>query len=241
MIQNNNYMKAIKINYSKTNEDLTGKSKMWGQADLPESMDYPLIPYDDGEDDPMTMVCQIRCSDLAKIDPENLLPHEGMLYFFADIDEYVHALYKELDEDEEFEDEEDFTDEEDDETEVDYRSNGMGEWDPEAFRVLYSPTEVGLQTHSIIGPDGEPYGLPAEKITFETGGSSDELVTKLLGKPYDPEVQYWYPDYINLFQLCEEDDWGLMMYDCGILNFLITPEDLKARRWDRIIVHLHSL
>ena len=87
-------MKSIQINYTPVNGDkLTGKSKWWGQVDMPEHMEHPMIEYNDGGgDDPMTLVCQIRCADLAEFDTENLLPHEGMLYFFADIDDYVGAL-----------------------------------------------------------------------------------------------------------------------------------------------------
>ena len=70
-------MKSIKINFSPADGDeLKGQSKWWGSADLPESMDYPFIPYDDGEDEPMTFICQIRCADLAEADTENLLPHK---------------------------------------------------------------------------------------------------------------------------------------------------------------------
>jgi len=214
-------MNAIKINYQETDEKLFGKSKFWGQPDLPDDLDLPVIPYEDG-DDPMTLVCQIRCADLAAVDPDNLLPHEGMLYFFAYIDYYVGALGENNDNDE-----------------ADYY-NGMGEWDDETFRVLYSPNEDDLHTHVIEGTDGEPYSLPAEKVTFEVCPAA-AVETKLLGLPGDPEVEQWYPDHISLLQLCEEDRWLFRMYDCGIINFLITSEDLKARRFDRAFVHLHSL
>ena len=43
-----------------------------------------------------------------------------------------------------------------------------------------------------------------------------------------------------MLQLWEEDRWRFFMYDCGILNFLILPEDLKARRFDCVRVYLHS-
>lgn len=233
-------MKSIKINLSKTNEDLTGKSKWWGQVNLPDNLNLPMIEYEDGEDDPMTMVCQIRCADLAPFDKENLLPHEGMLYFFADIDEFVGALHKEkFDDDEEpYEEEEldieDYIDE-------GYCGNGMGEWSDDAFRVLYSPTEEGLKTHSVYGPDGEPYELPAEKITFEVYDDAEAMGFKMLGKPYYEEIQEMYPDYINLLQIDENEDWGLTLYDCGMIYFLIHPEDLKARRFDKTVVYFHSL
>ena len=41
------------------------------------------------EEYPLTFVCQIDCADIAPYDTEGKLPHEGMLYFFAAIDDYV--------------------------------------------------------------------------------------------------------------------------------------------------------
>lgn len=247
-------MKSIQINVSKTQDDLTGKSKWWGSADLPEGMTLPMIPFEDGDDDPMTLVCQIRCADLAAVDPDNLLPHTGMLYFFAAIDEYVGALHKERyndDEEEEPYDEEEVTDEEeisDEEEEFDafdYEEdsyhNGIGEWPKEAFKVIYSPIDQDLKTHQVIGPDGEPYALPAEKITFGGRGKADQPAFKLLGDPYYDEVGQWYPEYINLLQIDENDDWAMRFYDCGMINFLIKPEDLEARRFENVIVYFHSL
>ena len=81
-------MNSIKINFRPAEGNpLKSQSKWWGQADLPKGMNYPAIPYNDEYgDDPLTFLCQIRCADLAACDPDNLLPHKGMLYFFAAID-----------------------------------------------------------------------------------------------------------------------------------------------------------
>ena len=38
---------------------------------------------------PLTFICQIRLRDIADIDTDNLLPHTGMLCFFADIDYFL--------------------------------------------------------------------------------------------------------------------------------------------------------
>ena len=60
---------------------------------MPEELDWPtvMVRDEDGEsyDDPLTFVCQIRCADIAPFDPHELLPHEGMLYFFAAIDYFL--------------------------------------------------------------------------------------------------------------------------------------------------------
>ena len=212
-------MKSIKINLNKSIDDpLYGKSKWWGRADLPEGMAYPMEHYDDGEDDPLTLVCQIRCADLTPYDTKNQLPHEGMLYFFADIDEYVEAM-GEVGESE--------------------FQNSLGEWEPEAYRVLYSPTEQGLNTHTITDPDGEPANLPAESLSFEVADDHYDSF-KLLGKPYYEEIQELYPDHLCLLQIDENDEWGLRLYDCGMICFLIRPEDLKALDFSKVKVYFHS-
>lgn len=213
------FMNSIKINFrSAEGNPLKGQSKWWGQVDLPEDADYPVIPYDDEYgDDPLTFLCQIRCADLASCDPDNLLPHEGMLYFFAAIDEYVDALGSGDDE----------------------LHNGLGEWSPETFRVIYSPDETGLETHVLTDSDGQPFGLPAEGLSFETADSNYDSF-KLLGRPYYDEIQELYPDYLCLLQIDENDGWGLRLYDCGMICFLIRPEDLKARRFSEAKVYFHS-
>ena len=71
--------------------ELFGKSKWWGAPDLPAGSPYPVVPMGDTPEDcePLTFLCQIRCEDLAEVDAEGLLPHEGMLYFFAAIDYFL--------------------------------------------------------------------------------------------------------------------------------------------------------
>lgn len=210
-------MKAIKINFNASNDDLTGKSKWWGAPDLPLDWEYPDMPDEDGEPTPLTFICQIRCADIAKFDTDNLLPHEGMLYFFAAIDEYMGN----------------------DEYECPFH-NGLGEWNEQAYKVLYSPTTDNLEPYEITWEDGSPAYLPAEAISFdEDNPLSDEF--RLLGKPYFETGQSEYENHLNLLQIDEEDRWNLRLYDCGMINFLITPNDLKQKRFDKTIVYFESL
>ena len=119
---------AIKINLSKTDRVLFCGSKWWGDPDMPENMQYPTIEVtEDGEtfDYPLTFVCQINCEDLIPHDPEGLLPHEGMLYFFAAIDEWIG-----------------------------YESpthNGIGEWPKGNFVVKYAKSINFETTYGKIG------------------------------------------------------------------------------------------
>ena len=56
-----------------------GNSRAAGEPDLPENADWPL----DSSGTPMTFVLQLNLGELAGLDPENRLPAEGMLFFFA--------------------------------------------------------------------------------------------------------------------------------------------------------------
>ena len=208
----------IRIETHPADSPLFGQSKWWGQPDMPEDLEYPelMLVDDDGEEflDPLTFVCQIRCADIAALDPEGLLPHEGMLYFFAALDYYLGDF----------------------ET---LAHPGLGLWLEKYFRVLYAPSCDNLHTHSIIFDDGTPFGLPAEAITFSPCDKAGDGI-RLLGKPYLEEVCEQQPGMISLLQVDEEDRWHLVFYDCGMLNFLISPSNLKKRKWEKTKCHLFS-
>lgn len=81
----------MEISLEKTQTNLFCSSKLWGSPDLPPDAEYPMMKVTlDGEECeyPLTFICQVDCEDIAPLDKENLLPHEGMLYFFAAIDDY---------------------------------------------------------------------------------------------------------------------------------------------------------
>ena len=227
-----------------TSGPLFGQSKWWGFPDMPEDLDYPEVPVReeyvddagrdavDEYDDPLTFICQIRCSDLAAVDPKGLLPHEGMLYFFAALDYFLGDLDAAV-------------------------SPGLGEWEAPYFRVLWAPSCENLHTHSILYEDGTEACLPAVPMAFVAGGGSsgsaggfcgaggDSCETagdgfQLLGRPFYDEVVQEMPGMINLLQIDENDDWGLRFFDCGMLNFLISPTDLAARRWSAVRCYLTS-
>lgn len=208
----------IKINTNPSDSPLFGKSKWWGQPDMPEDLDYPemILVDDDGEEylDPLTFICQLRCDELAPYDPERLLPHEGMLYFFAALDYFMGDI----------------------ETPA---YPGMGFWQPKFYRVLYAPSCNDLHTHSILYDDGTPVGLPAEEISFDSCDKDDDSI-RLLGKPFVEDVREQAPDLLSLLQFDGNDDWNLVFHDCGMLNFLISRQQLLSRQWDKIQCHLFS-
>lgn len=208
----------IKIETYVADNPLTGLSKWWGQPDMPDDLDYPEVTLtdEDGEqyDEPLTFVCQIRCEDIGALDTEGLLPHEGMLYFFAALDYYLG--------------------------DIDTASYpGMGAWLPEYFRVFYAPSCDNLHTHRIVNEDGSPATLPAERIVFSPCNEAADGL-RLLGLPYIEEVREDMPGRLSLLQVDENDRWGLTFHDCGMLNFLLRPDDLRERRWDKTECYLFS-
>ncbi len=206
---------AIRITTEPTHDDLFGQSHFWGFPDLPLGMSYPCCGEADeeGREDTLTFICQIRLEEIAALDPEGLLPHKGMLYFFADIDYFLG----------------------DDEGDCE----GMGAWPKESFRVLYAPDCSDLHTHEVYYEDGSPATLPVERITFsEVEEKADGQ--KLLGRPYFDEVEWECEGMLSLLQLDEEDRWNLRFFDSGMLHFLIRPGNLRNRRFDRVKVWMHS-
>ena len=210
---------AIKLNLAKTDRVLFCGSKWWGDPDMPENMQYPTIEVtEDGEtfDYPLTFVCQINCEDIAPYDPQGLLPHEGMLYFFAAIDEWIG-----------------------------YDSpthNGIGEWPKGNFVVKYAKS-INFETFQsciLVDDDEQSLTEPELEIIFsECENDADGI--KLLGIPYYREVREQYPDMLNLIQLDENDEIGMRFYDCGMVNLLMKESDLKFGNWKKTKAYLHSL
>lgn len=211
----------IKLKTQPVSDDnpLFRQSKWWGHPDMPEELDYPEVTVvgEGGEEygDPLTFVCQIRCEDIAALDQEGLLPHAGMLYFFAALDYFLGDLNSPA-------------------------YPGMGQWQKKYFKVLYSPTCDNLHTHSIVFDDGTPATLPAEAVTFTAADESDDGI-RLLGRPYIEEVRQAMPGMLSLLQIDESDRWSLIFHDCGMLNFLIAPEHLRQRQWEKVACYLFSL
>ena len=209
----------IKINTSQTREDLKGKSHWWGFPDLPEGVDFPLLPEDDtsyeGESELlMTFICQIKLDEISRYDKEDLLPHEGMLYFFADLDYFLGDM--------------------------DAPPGGLGFWPEDSFKVIYIQESEKLFTHIVLDEDGKDACLKAETISYTTTSESD-YGHKLLGMPFFEEVNEAAPGYMSLLQIDEDERWHLTLYDCGMLNFIIRKEDLVARRFDKVRLYFHCM
>lgn len=210
---------AIRMTLQKSDRVLFCGSKWFGDPDMPENMQYPTVEVtEEGEtyDYPLTFICQINCEDIAPYDKEGRLPHEGMLYFFAALDEWLG-----------------------------YESathNGLGEWPKGEFVVKYAKS-INFETFQsciLVDDEDQPLTDPELEIVFsECDDAADGI--KLLGVPFFEDVRHQYPDMINLLQLDENDEIGLRFYDGGNLNLLMKESDLKFGNWKRGKAFLHSL
>ena len=200
---------AIKLTLNQTERVLFCGSKWWGDPDMPENMQYPTIEVtEDGEtyDYPLTFICQINCEDIASLDPEGRLPHEGMLYFFAALDKWLG-----------------------------YDSptkNDVGEWSKGHFVVKYAKT-INFETfQSCMLVDDEDQALTEREMEIVFSEcADDEKCIKLLGTPSSAEVSGKYPDLINFLQIVRDENLPLE-FD-GELNLMIKPSDLGYGNWKK--------
>ena len=208
---------AIKIKLQSADTELFCCSKWWGDPDLPTDMEYPTAPAQDEEgsfDYPLTFICQIDCEDIAPLDPEGKLPHQGMFYVFAGLDEY-------LDLDSPW-------------------HNGLGQWERKQVVVKYTKA-INFETFRsaiLVDDQDQPLTQPALKMTFEACPDQEDC-TKLLGVPFFPEVLQELPDHQNFLQI-DSDTAGLRFYDGGMLNLLYKNADLEAGKWKLIKGYLSS-
>lgn len=195
---------AIRLTLNKTERILFCGSKWWGDPDMPENMQYPVMQVtEDGEtyDYPLTFVCQINCEDIAKYDKEGKLPHEGMLYFFAAVDDYIGY-----------------------ESPVE---NPMGEWPKGRFVVKYAKTInfETFQTCMLVGDEDEQLTEPELEITFSEC-ENDEACIKMLAEVAGE------PDHISLLQLNSDSQGGIDMQNRTV-NLIIKESDLGFGNWKR--------
>lgn len=227
---------AIRLSLSKTQKPLFCESKWWGDPDMSPDMEYPMMSVlerPDGTSEilrkgdernqegevyeyPLTFICQIRCEDLIPFDPDGRLPHDGMLYFFAAMDEYtgydspVHL--------------------------------GMGEWPKGSVVVKYTKS-INMETFQacmMVDDDDQPLTEPALEIGFsQCEDDADGL--KMLGVPFFEDVRHQYPGYVNLLQMDEDETAGMRFYDSGMLNLMVSPEDFAKSLLKRPVAFLQSL
>ena len=215
-------MKPIKLILSRTSERIEQcGSRFWGNPDLPTGYEYPAYLDDTGEPIEYQFVCQINMGEIAPYDIENILPHKGLLSFFAKIDHYLG--------------------------DYDVKSSISGYVSsPEDVRVLFfpdvgQPGECAGFDEMILVDDDDREINPRELTIDFTIRPSDQTedIHALLADPIYREWSEWehpYDDWITILQVdsFSGEDFNLNFMDVGVLDFIISPEDLLSCRFDRV-------
>lgn len=191
-----------------------GASRFWGNPDLPEGINYPMYIDDEGDEYPYVFICQLNMAEVAPYDRNSLLPHKGLLLFFAKIDHYLGL----------FED-------------TDYVSGYIS--DSDAVKVLYFPNPENLREVVLVDDDDQQISPQEHQISFSLDFPDLCDDHALLAEPTHREWETWDPPYEKWEILLQIDsfcgmDFNLNFMDCGVLDFLISPEDLKKRQFDRV-------
>ena len=207
---------AIKLTLNKTERILFCGSKWWGDPDMPENIQYPTVEVtEDGEtfDYPLTFICQINCEDIAAFDKEGKLPHEGMLYFFGAIDEWLG-----------------------------YESptnQGTGEWPKGHFVVKYAKAInfETFQTCMLVDDDDQQLTESELEIVFTECDDKEEGI-KLLGTPSKESTGQEYADLGNLLQITSDSVSGMNFPPETVLNIMMKDSDLKFGNWKKTKAYL---
>lgn len=193
-----------------------GESRFWGNPDLPCDVEYPTYTDEYGTIVEYQFLCQINLKDIAAFDEDNLLPHSGLLSFFAKLDHYLGCY------------------------DVEASISGYIS-DPEEVKVLYFPEVTDdFREVVLVDDDDNPYNPAELAIKF----SSDKPCVycddhALFAEPTHREWESWEPPFEEWQILLQVDsffgdDFNLNFMDCGVLDFLISPEDLAQRRFDSV-------
>ena len=189
----------IKIHLQESEAELFCSSKWWGDPDFPADMEYPTVEVTDEEgtyDYPLTFVCQIDCEDLAPLDPEGRLPHQGMFYVFAGLDEYLEQFDSPF-------------------------HNGPGQWGKKMVLVKYTKS-INFETFRsaiMVDDEDQPLTQPALKMTFEPCGDETDDTCLMPGSTPEDGLETFlrissdtaglqFPDGLSLHLCYTPADWA---------------------------------
>lgn len=208
-------MKPIHLKLSKPFEKLPATaSRFWGNPALPEDMEWPGYTDDDGDELDYVFVCQINLEELAPYDTDHVLPSSGLLLFFAKIDHYLGHF--------------------------EYESVGGSVSPVEAVRIIYLPSTDGLVEKVLVDETDTPVSPEELQIdfTYDFDPLRDED-TCLFARPDHREWETWehpYEDWLILLQVDSFSgmDFNLNFMDFGVLDFLISPQDLRKADFSNV-------
>lgn len=245
---------GVAVNLTPADEALftVGESKVGGQPDLPDYYEWPK----DEKGKPLSFIAQFNLAELAPFEKENILPRQGMLYFFYSAEQEVWGFdpadrsgfrviyYPLADKLSKQSFPEDLTED------SIFKPNRLTF---ESALYLPDPQHHSVE-HLIADEDAENYS-EALSIVYEENRvlgyahyiqSSMELECALVtGGAYCGDASGYNSlardgaeieklDWILLFQIGSEDDkTGMMWGDSGSLYFWITKRDLAARSFEK--------
>ena len=207
-------MNSIRLKTSYVDEKLpVGASKLFGAPDIFDGFEWPTIEVD-GEEYDLSFIGQINLAETAKFDKDGILPKNGMLYFFYDLDEMPHdpsdanacrVIYHESD---------------DDLHAINYVDEDGEDLSFREMKVEFECVEAGFladdsETHLLLGEPSMDNGFWYECID----------------------------GWQMLFQLdsMETDDICINFTDEGFLCFYIDKDKLKARDFSDVrIIQIYS-
>ena len=212
--------KPVYIALSKSAEKLPlCGSHFWGNPDLPVGYEYPTYNDDDGNTFEYQFICQVNLSELGTSGIECGLLEHGLLSFFAKIDYYLGYIEGECP--------------------ISGYISGT-----EDVKVLFFP-EVCVPCENdefeekiLVDDDDMPVNPKELQMCFSAVRPSEYCEDHaLMAEPTYREWENWdspYEDWKILLQVdsFSGDDFNLNFMDFGVLDFLISPEDLKNSRFD---------
>lgn len=243
-------MAPVRLILSKQKKE-TGKlaSRFWGDPDLPEGFPYPSYTDSDGDLCEYQFICQINLKELHQHDRLSRLPEKGLLSFFAKIDHYLG--YYESD---------DYIGgsiSSPEDVKVLFFPDADADSDAERDIITKSDTDTDTDTDTeantgnrkfkrqiLIDEEGQRVNPEELHIRFsgthettEVSESLDEHA--LFAEPTHREWETWdhpYEDWEILLQIDSFDgkDFHLNFMDCGVFDFLISPEDLAASDFNKV-------
>ena len=189
-----------------------GSSYFWDAPQLPDSNLYPFTTDENQQPYPMQFICQLNCEHLPK---NSMLPSQGMLYFFGEVDYFLGYDVKD--------------------------PNGLGVWADNTIRAFYC--DVAPEQLQRVNFFNEDDMIAPHVITFENGIVRD-MGFRLLGKPYEEEVDGYFDEkWVQLLQLDSEENghFDLRFYDMGLLYIMIERERLLHRDFSHLRAFMTSL
>ena len=220
----------LDLTFEEGKDHRAGHSKYGGCPDVPEGFEWP---FDDAGR-PLSLLFQLDCAELSRFDKESLLPTSGHLYFFYELSEMnwegtensVRVLY------------------------YDKTAGPLHRCEfPASLKKEYRLKESSLRfSEAATYPRYEDL-LPVLR-NWEWVDEYDYACQRSLYFPdrwnasilgYDNPIQNSIltdlQDDVLLLQfnsLETGDDYELIFGDCGAIYFVISREDLLARRFDKI-------